>query len=56
MKVRGRPCKDGSKSERITIRLDKDEFEKLMFLSEKTGVSASDVLRNGIRIQHNIHK
>ena len=56
MKVRGRPCKDESRSERISLRLSKDEFEKLAFLSEKTHVSASDILRNGIRLQYNIHK
>ena len=56
MKVRGRPCKDEGRSKVISLRLSMDEASKLVYLSEKTGMSVSDILRNGIRLQYNIHK
>ena len=54
MKVRGRPCKDESKDERLNIRLTKDEAAMLDYLSYISGASKSEVIRKALEVQYKL--
>lgn len=45
-KKRGRPVKEGARHHRAMTRFTDDEHEELMLISETSGESVSDILRN----------
>lgn len=53
---RGRPKKEVSKSESFTLRLTKEEQNKLEYISFETGKSRSEVLLKGLEMQYKLHK
>ncbi len=55
-KKRGRPPKENSKINIVTIRMSKNEKDMLEYLTKKTGVSVSNIVRNGIRMSYNLEK
>ena len=55
-KKRGRPMKEYSKIDRVTIRMGRNEKDMLAYLTKKTGISVSDIVRNGIRMTYNLEK
>lgn len=55
-KKRGRPTKEYSKIDRVTIRIGKNEKDMLTYLTKKTGISVSDIVINGIRMSYNLEK
>lgn len=55
-KKRGRPTKECSKINRVTIRMGRNEKDMLEYLTKKTGISISDIVRNGIRMSYNLEK
>ena len=55
-KKRGRPPKEGSKHNRIFTRIGEKDGAMLEYLVSRTGLSMSDIIRNGIRIQYNMQK
>lgn len=55
-KKRGRPMKEYSKIDRFTIRMGRNEKDMLAYLTKKTGISVSDIVRNGIRMTYNLEK
>lgn len=55
-KKRGRPMKEYSKIDRVTIRMGGNEKDMLEYLTKKTGISISDIVRNGIRMSYNLEK
>lgn len=48
--------KEYSKIDRVTIRMGRKEKDMLTYLTEKTGISVSDIVRNGIRMTYNLEK
>lgn len=44
------------KSVRYNVRLTVEEYETLKFLSNKTGVSMSDVIRKALKMYCNLQK
>lgn len=56
LKKRGRPMKEYSKIDRVTIRMGRNEKDMLAYLTNKTGISVSDIVRNGIRMTYNLEK
>ena len=48
--------RDGSKTERLHIRMSRSESDMLRFASEKLGMSVSDVVRKGIFVEYNLAK
>ena len=49
-KQRGRPEADNPKSERVDVRLTKDELEKLDEYCKHKGVSRPQGLRDGLKV------
>lgn len=49
---KGRPISDTPKDFMLRVRLDKNTLKKLDFCCEKMGLSRSEVVREGIRIQY----
>lgn len=54
--MRGRKKIDDSKSVRVDARLASSENDKLDFLSFKTGLSRSGVIRKAINLMYNLEK
>lgn len=52
----GRPPKrDGSvKNEQYRLRLSQEEAGMLAYISNKTGESKADILRNALKMQYNL--
>ena len=48
--------KEYSKIDRVTIRMGRNEKDMLAYLTKKTGISVSDIVRNGIRMTYNLEK
>lgn len=48
----GRPKKEDGKQKRICIRIDEDTYEQLWYVSSITGLSESEILRQGVQIQY----
>lgn len=42
----------GDRTERLNLRLSPDEFEVISELAEQTGLSASDVVRQALRMAY----
>lgn len=53
---RGRPKKTDTKRKQYRIRMSDEEMRKLKFVSEKTGQSSADVIREGLRMYYNLTK
>lgn len=53
---RGRPKKTDAKRKQYRIRMSDEEMHKLKFISEKTGQSSADVIREGLRMYYNLTK
>lgn len=51
-----RPKKVISKSDRLNIRIDRQDTIRLEEIISKTGQSKSDIIREGIRMIHNISR
>ena len=47
-KKRGRPTKNGTRRERIDVRLSDEEYQKLAETSKIVGKSMAEIVRNGI--------
>lgn len=54
MKTRGRPPKEDSKADQYRLRLNKEDRSMLEHLSVESGMSMSEILRRGLRIQYNM--
>lgn len=52
--------KDGAekrtKNRGLYIRVSKEEIEMLKYVSERTGKSASDIMRDGLKMTYNLEK
>lgn len=48
----GRPKLENARTRQYRLRLNDEEYEKLSYLSEKTGNSVSDILRFGVELQY----
>lgn len=48
----GRPKLENARTRQYRLRLNDEEYEKLSYLSEKTGNSVSDILRFGVELQN----
>lgn len=48
----GRPKLENARTRQYRLRLNDEEYEKLSYLSEKTGRSVSDILRFGVELQY----
>lgn len=55
-KERGRPPIDGSKKNRCEIRMTDEEVEQLEFMTDKTGLTKTEVVRNALKMYHNLVK
>ncbi len=53
---KGTKLTDSPKDKTLKIRMDSDTEEKLVFLSEKTGKSKAQVIRDGIVVQYEMEK
>lgn len=53
---KGTKLTDSPKDRTLKIRMDADTEEKLVFLSEKTGKSKAQVIRDGIIVQYEMEK
>lgn len=56
MNSKDRPRRDGGKTERINIRMSKEDLEKLDYTAEKMGISRAELIRKGITAQYNLAK
>lgn len=56
MVSRGRPKKEGSKKNFVTLRLNDEAYAKLKQMSEVTGLSKTDVLTDGINMKFNLFR
>ena len=56
IKKRGRPPKEKSRNCCYKIRMTEDEMAVLDNISRKTGKNKSDILREGLQMQHNLFK
>ncbi len=54
MRNRGRPPKTDSKTDQFRVRLDAEERAMMEHLSVESGMSMSEILRRGLRIQYNM--
>lgn len=54
MRNRGRPPKSDSKTDQFRVRLDAEERAMMEHLSVESGISMSEILRRGLRIQYNM--
>jgi hypothetical protein len=52
----GRPKKNDSKGERCMLRLSKEESDQLTLMSIESGLSKSQLLREGLKMRLNVHK
>ena len=53
MKIgRGRPKKNETNKNTMSIRLKDEHWDKLCYLSRETGSSKSDIIRKGIEMQY----
>lgn len=50
--IKGKQTKDDPINKLIHFRTNKETAEKLEYIAEKTGLSKSEVIRNGIDIQY----
>lgn len=48
----GRPKLENARTKQYRLRLNDEEYEKLSYLSEKTGRSVSYILRFGVELQY----
>lgn len=48
----GQKIKDNPKDKLLQVRVDNETMEKLDFISEKTGIKRSEIVREGIEIQY----
>lgn len=48
--MRGRPKKDGAKTERMQIRLTKEQYSTLSYLCSRTKLSKSEILGKGLEM------
>ena len=55
-KRNGRQKKDSDKSVQCHIRITEEERRQMEEMCVAQGKSLSDILRNGIRMQYNLHK
>ena len=55
-KKRGRPVKDGSKRCRQQIRMTDEQSDMLDYICDMTGKTKTEVLLEGLRMQHNMVK
>ena len=53
-KKRGRPKNDNSKSVAINCRMNQDDLDRILAISNETGESISEVIRNSVRIRYNL--
>ena len=56
IKSSGRKNKDTDKTVRFHFRCTEEERRQVEEMCSAQGKSASDILRNGIRMQYNLHK
>ena len=49
---KGSKLTDNPKDTMLRVRLDKETVEQLEAVSERLGISKSEVVRNGIKIQY----
>lgn len=54
MKNRGRPRKENSKTDQFRVRLDAEDRAMMEHLSVESGMSMSEILRRGLRIQYDM--
>lgn len=52
-KKRGRPAKNISRNKDYKFRMTEDEFDRLLSLSEKTGRSRADIMRDALLLYEN---
>ena len=50
----GRPRKDDSKNKVITIRVTKDELNDLNYVSSRSGLSKSEIIIQGMKMNLNL--
>lgn len=50
----GRPKKDNSRNERMSLRLGKEEMFELELCSAETGLSKPEIIRNNLRMICNL--
>ncbi|WP_130436408.1 plasmid mobilization protein [Cuneatibacter caecimuris] len=55
-KKRGRPPKNDTKTDQYRLRLNDEERTMLEHLAEESGVSMSEILIRGLRMQYNLAK
>lgn len=53
---RGRPLKDGARRSEVKVRLTDEEREMLDFMSATDGKNMSDIIRDSIKMYHNLVK
>lgn len=51
----GRPKLENARTKQYRLRLNDEEYERLMDLSEKSGKSVSDILRFGVDLLRNFY-
>ena len=51
---RRRYRKPGIKDDRLEVRLSREDLSMLDYLSYETGLSKSDIIRRGLKIQYNM--
>lgn len=51
--IKGQQVKDDPINKLIHFRANKETFQKLNYVSEKTGMSKSEIIRKGIDNQYN---
>lgn len=54
MEKRGRPKSDSAREKRYLLKLTKNEFDRLSHLSEISGKSKADFIREAIRMYGNL--
>ena len=54
--MRGRPKKNGAKTERMQIRLTKEQCSTLSYLCSRTKLSKSEILGKGLEMYSNFIK
>lgn len=52
----GRPKKETSKTDIVSLRIRREDAEKLEYLTMKTDRSKTDILLNGLRMVYNLEQ
>ena len=55
-KKRGRPIKQDAKRKKISVRVEGTDVEKLDFLVNETGMTYTEVFKEGLKMTYNLKR